>query len=65
MEIGAAIVENSMEVSQKPKLELDYYSATPLLVEKKQGNKGTNLKRYMYSTIHSGIAYHCQGTVTT
>ena len=42
MQIGAAIVENSMEVSQKPKLELHYYSATPLLVEKKQGNKSTN-----------------------
>ena len=66
MQIGAATVENSMEVPQKnPKLELHYDSAIPLLVEKRQGNKSTNWKRYMYSTIHSGVVYNCQGTEAT
>ena len=48
MWIGAATIEDSMEVSQKLKIELLYDPVVPILGIYSISNKNTNLKRYMY-----------------
>ena len=59
MQIGTAIVESSMELPQKLKMELPYDPLIPLLeIDLKKSE--TNLKVYMYPYIHCSIIYNSQ-----
>ena len=59
MQIGTAIVESSMELPQKLKMELPYDPLIPLLeIDLKKPE--TNLKVYMYPYIHCNIIYNTQ-----
>ena len=57
--IGAATVKNSMEVSQKLKLELPCDPAN-LLLDLYPKKPKANLKRYMHPSVHSSTIYSCQ-----
>ena len=60
MYIGAATVENSMEVSQETKnrTNIGPSNPTPGCISEKK--KNTNSKRYMHPNVHSSIIYNCQ-----
>ena len=59
MQIGTAIVESSMELPQKLKMELPYDPLIPLLeIDLKKSE--TNLKVHMYPYIHCSIIYNSQ-----
>ena len=62
MQNGAFIMEDSVEVLKKLKIELPYDPAIPLLgiyLEK------TNLKRYMHPSVHSSTIYNSQDIEAT
>ena len=50
---------------KKLKIELPYDPAIPLLSKYLKKPKNTNLKRYMYSNVHSSIIYNCQDMKAT
>ena len=60
MQIGAAIVENNMAVSQKRKSRaaLWFANSTPEFMSKEDEN--TNCERYMHPKIHCSIIYNSQ-----
>ena len=65
MKIGAATMENSMEVPQKTKNRTAIWSSnsTPGYISEENGN--TNLKRYMHPNVHSSIIYNSQDMEAT
>ena len=60
---GAATMENSMEDSQKLKIELPHDPAIPLLGVYLKKNKNTNLKRNMDSKVPSSNFQHMKQPV--
>ena len=64
MKIGAATVENSMEVSQKIKNWTTIWPTNPApgYISK---NKTTNLKRCMHPNVHANIIYNSQDMEAT
>ena len=54
------LLENSMEVSQKTKIEVPYDPAIPLLGIYLKENENTNSKGYMHHIFHSSIIYNSQ-----
>ena len=60
MWIGAVTKESSMEVPQKIETVIHQFHFSVF-----KGNKTTNLKRYMYPSVHSSIIYNCQDTEAT
>ena len=64
MWIGAYIIENSMEVPKKLKIELPYYLAIPVLSIQPKKVK-TNSKSCMHPYVHCSIFYHSQDMETT
>ena len=64
-QIGAATLENSMEVSQKTKFRstIGPSNFTPGYISKK--TKNTNPKTHMHSNVHSSIIYNCQDMKAT
>ena len=66
MSIGAAPVENSMEVSQKKnknRTTIRPSNSTPGYIY--EINKNSNSKRYMHPDVHSRIIYSSQGMEAT
>ena len=47
-----------MEAPQKTTTTMRFSHPTPVYISKE--NKNTNLKRYMYPNVHSGVAYNSQ-----
>ena len=45
-------------VLKKPKIELPYVPAVPLLGNFLEKNEGSNLKRYMHPKVHSSAIYN-------
>ena len=60
MEIGAATMENSMEVPQKIENRATIRSNSSLLEYLYKENENTNLKGYMHPHVHSSIISNIQ-----
>ena len=60
MQIGAATVENSMEVSQKVKNRTTIGSSNPTPGHISGKDKNSNLKRYMHPNNHNSTIYNSQ-----
>ena len=58
-------MENSMELSQKPKIELPYDPAIPLLGIYLGKSVNTNLKRYLQPYVHRSTIYNNQDVEVT
>ena len=63
MQIGAAIMENSMKVTQKSKNSIAIWSSNPT-----PGNlsgQNSNSKRHMHPNVHSSTIYNSQNMEET
>ena len=65
IEIGTAIVENSMEISQKTKNRTIIWTSYSTLRYILKENENTNLKRYIHPNILSSILYNSQDVEAT
>ena len=65
MQIGAATMENIMEVPPKIKVDIPYDPEIPFLGIYLKKTKNTNLKRYMHPRVHCSIIYNHQDMQTT
>ena len=65
MQIGAAIMENSMEVPQKIKNRTTIWSSNSTSEYLSEENENTNLKRYVHSHVHCSIIYNRQDMEAT
>ena len=65
MQIGAATMENSMQVSQKieGRTTIRFSNSTSGYFPKE--NENTNSKRYMHPYVHCSIIYHNQDVEAT
>ena len=59
MEIGAAAMENSMEIPLeiKNRTTIQFSNFTPEYLSEE--NENTSYKRYMHPKVHFGIIYNC------
>ena len=65
MQIGAATVENNMEVPQKTDNRTTLQSNNPTSGYLPKGNKNTDLKRYMPPYVYCSIIYSSQDMEST
>ena len=65
MEIGAATMEDSREVSQKTKIRTNIWPSNSSPEYTSEKNKSTNLKRHMHPSVYNSIIYNCQGMKMT
>ena len=60
MYIGAATVEDSMEVSEETKIRTTVWLSISTSGYISENHKNTNLKRYVHPSVPSSIIYSCQ-----
>ena len=65
MEIGAATMENSMEIPQKTKNRTTITSSNSTPGYLYEENKNINLKRYMHPEVHCSIIHNSQDMEAT
>ena len=65
MEMGAATMENSIEVPQKVKNRTTIWSNNSTSGYLSEEDKNTNLKRYMHPHVYYRIVYNSQDMQTT
>ena len=65
MEIGAATMENSMDVPQKPKTRATIWSSNSIPGYISEKSKDVSLKWYIHPNVHSNSIYNNQATETT
>ena len=64
MQIGAATVENSMEVPQKIKNESTFWPSNPTFGNISKGTQNTNLKEHKHPYVRCSIIYNYQDMET-
>ena len=60
MQIGAATVESSMEITQKIKSWSAFQPSNPISGNIPEGTENTNLKERKYLYVHCSVIYNCQ-----
>ena len=65
MKIGASNMKNSMEIPQKTKNRVTVSSSNPTPGHISGKDENSNLKRYMYSSVHSSTIYQSKDMEAT
>ena len=65
MEMGAAIMENSMEVPEKIENRTNIWSSNSISGYLPEENENTTAKRYLHPFVHWSIIYNSHNMETT